>query len=152
MVIESTINISISNKKLLKRYANKFEISVSQLIVFLLNQYLCKQKGRYKTFSRIKYQKLKVGEEWTRVHVWFSADFYEKCLDLRNFHKFSLSAILSQAIDLYLDSITPVKYDNYNKCYIFFSAISDECSMFIKTWEYPGNKKVMQLLNLFENT
>ncbi len=153
MVIETTINISNSNKLLLIETALRNKISVNEMINLLLLKFLKGKFGKYHTFKRIKYQKLCTGDHWKTVHVWFSPDFYEKCLDLRKFHKCSISFILAQAIELYLnETLNSDKCDNYNRHYIFMATLYDNCPIFISTWEFPGEEKAMQILKLYENT
>ncbi len=152
MIIETTINISKSNKKLLQEYALKYDLSINKLTIKLLIKYLNNNIGNYRTFSSIKYQKRINNDPWKTLHLWLSPDFYEKCLDLRKFHKLSLSNILSQAIKLYLKKIQYQKYDNNTTNYIFIGSVYKKCPIFIITWDYPGNKKVKQLLDIYENT
>ena len=152
MVIESTVNISLNKKQKIEFYSNKLNISKNELILKLLFKYLSCNLNNYKTFTRIQYQKKDQDGTWKKIHVWFSTDFYEKCLDLRKFHKLSISYILSIAIDLYLSEIINDQDDNYRHNYIFMSTIFNNCPIFIITWDYPGNKKALQLLNLYNNT
>ncbi len=152
MKIETTLNISESNLLLLKNEVKKTNIPMNKLIINLLFQYLNKRSNHYKTFSRIRYQKRNKTKLWKVKHVWFTPDFYEKCVDLRKFHKLSLSGILAEAIELYLEKISDKKYDNYHKSYIFISTFYNNCPIFIISWEYPGNKKTLELLQIQEKT
>ncbi len=152
MTIESTINISNTNKALLKKSSQQLHITINELITILLNKYLNQQVNYNKIFQRVKYQKLKQNEFWKTQHVWYSNDFYEKCLDLRRFHKFSLSNILSQAIELYLNEILTGEYDNYNKNYALFNSNYNNCTIFFISWDYPGNKVMEKIHEIFENT
>ncbi len=151
MTIETTVHISNINKECIIKTAALLNTSPNKIIIKLLTRYLNKQYGNYKTFSRISYQKKNPGDSWKIMHVWFSSEFYEKCLDLRKFHKLSLSNILSLAIKLYLNDIIHNKCDNYNKNYIVLSTVFNNCPIFILTWNYPGEKKTKELLDIYEN-
>ncbi len=150
MTIETTINISNVNKALLEKIASQLNTSMNVLIIKLLSRYLHNKLGSYKTFSRVSYQKKNVAEHWKCVHVWFSPEFYEMCLDLRKFHKCSLSNILAQAIDLYLDDILSDECDNYFNAYMFFDTISNNCPLFVTIWGYPGNEEAIRILKFLE--
>ena len=152
MVIETTINISDKNKNILNNYAQKLNINVNTLIIKLLGYYLNNQAGKYTTFKRLKYQKKEEGTIWRTLHIWLSSDFYEKCLDLRKFHKFSLSNILSQAINLYLEKISNSQYDNYPKGYLFIHSKHNNSYTFSLAWEIPEINKLTQIYELQEDT
>ncbi len=152
MSIETTINISSTNKVRLIQYSQQLDISSNELIIKLLVKYLNSHHDKYKIYSRVKYQKLADGDSWKRVHVWFSPEFYEKCFGLRLFLKLSLSNILSQAIELYLEDILKGECDNYEKNFIFQSSVYRNCPIFIITWNYPGSKIAEKILEIYEYT
>ncbi len=150
MNINTTLNISDKNDNLLKQKAMLLNLSVNDLIIKLLSSYLNNQKGRYKVFSRVTYQK-KIGNQlWKTIHVSFSPGFYDTCLDLRKFHKFSLSNILSQAINLYLEDIILNVSDNNACSYIFLASDMLDCSFFIITWNKPADKILKKLYEIYK--
>ncbi len=152
MTIETTINISDKNVSLLDQYATSLNISRNQLLIQLIIKFMNYQFGNYECFSRVRYQKKKNNEKWKTKHVWFPCDFYEKCIDLRKFHKLSLSFILALAIQLFLDKLANNECDNYNRSYMFFASNYMGRPFFIITWEYLGNEKAKEILKLCENT
>ncbi len=152
MTIETTLCISNKNKIRLVNYSQKLDISTNELIRKLLVKYLHSYKKQYKIYSRVTYQKLGEGNSLKRIHVWFSPEFYEKCFGLRLFLKLSLSNILSQAIDLYLEDILKGQYDNYEKNFFFQSSIYKTCPIFIIAWNYPGNEIATKILEIYEHT
>ena len=131
-------------------YSQQLDISTNELIIQLLVKYLQSNKKKYKIYSRVTYQRLEKGCSLKRMHVWFSPEFYEKCFGLRLFLKLSLSNILAQAIDLFLDEILHGEYDNYEKNFIFQSSTYNNCPIFIITWNYPGNKVAKKIQEIYE--
>ena len=133
MKIDSTLNISDFNVKLLDNKADQLSISRNCLIIKLLLQYAEKQKNKLIQERRIVYQKKKEGNVWLKKHIWLEPKFYEKCLDLRKFHKCSVSLILAIAIDLYLDEIDN-NTDNYEYYYKFIIINNGKYPIFIVMW------------------
>ena len=102
MTIETTINISKSNKILIENAAFSLKTTKNEIIKNLMLKFLNDNLNNFAGLTRIKYQKKEIGEKWKSIHVWFSPEFYDKCQDIRKFHKLSISHILSIAINLYL--------------------------------------------------
>ncbi len=152
MDIETTVSISNKNKIRLIDYSKQLNISTNQLIIQLLVKYLNSKHKKHKVYSRVAYQKLEEGCSLKRIHVWFSPEFYEKCFGLRLFLKLSLSNILCQAIDLYLEDILQGQYDNYVMNFIFQSSEYMNCPIFIIAWDYPGNEVATKILEIYEYT
>ena len=150
MSIDTNINITDKNHKLLEKNAFKMNITKNELVVKLLTAYLNNQSKNYEVFKRVKYQKKKKHEIWNPIHVWLSPEFYEKCINLRVFHKLSLSNILTLAIQLYLNKIIKGVADNFTKNYIFLYTDLYECPIFIIAWGYPREETVMKLYNLYK--
>ena len=152
MSIETTISISNKNKIRLVEYSQLLDISMNELIIKLLVKYLNSNHKKTKIYSRVKYQKLEEGSVLKRIHVWFSPEFYEKCFGLRLFLKLSLSNILSQAIELFMEDILKGQYDNYVKNFFFQSSLYKNCPIFIIAWSYPGNTIAEKILEIYEYT
>ncbi len=152
MNIETTVNISNINRELLKKKAKSMSIPINTLVIKLFIYYMDTNLGKYKTFSQIKYQKKKNNEFWKTLHISLSPDLYEKCQDLRKFHKLSISHILSLAIKLYLKRIKMKTTDNYRKNYIFINQNFEECPIFIIMWKVPKKNILEKQLKLYEYT
>ena len=146
MKIDTTINISKKNYNILFEFAKELNISLNELIILLLNQFLRSQFKEYKMFVRIKYQKRVKDIKWKTQHLWVTPEFYEKCLDLRKFHKLSLSNILAKAITLYLDKISGKLTDNNANVYMLICSIIDGCSTFITIWNKKGIEKIKPII------
>ncbi len=151
MTIETTINISQKNKSILEKNSETLKISKNDLIKKLIVKFLSQNISNFPDQKRIEYQKRKSGEIWKPVHIWLSPEFYDKCQDLRRFHKLSISHILAKAIILYLHEILKGDFDTYYHNYLFIGFIHNNCPVFIITWDYPGNTFTKQLLNLYDN-
>ena len=151
MLIETTINISKKNYITLKESAEILKITKNELIFRLIIRYFNRKLNNFAGSTRIKYQKNENGQGWKSIHVWFSPEFYDKCQDLRKFHKFSISFILSQAIELYLNELLNGQCDNYLHSYMFFGFTFNNCPIFITTWDYPGNEFTERIFNLYDN-
>ncbi len=152
MDIHTTIHISDYNKLKLERLAVLLNMNVNHITCLLITYYIQKNSKAIKMFSRIRYQKRKNNEKWLRLHVTFSPGFYEKCQDLRKFHKLSISSILSKAIELYSQEIIKNKYDNYFHNYIIFMKIVDDSPQFLILWNYQEEKKMRKLYEMYENS
>ncbi len=152
MTIETTISISNKNKIRLINCSQQLDISTNKLIIKLLVKYINSNYNKTQIYSRVAYQKLERGTTLKRIHVWFSPEFYEKCFGLRLFLKLSLSNILSQAIDLYLEEILKGQYDNYEKNFVFQSSTYKNCPIFIIAWNYPGSEIARKILEIYEYT
>ncbi len=151
MTIETTVNISKNNRTQLENSADYLKISKNELIKRLIVRYLNQNFDNFAGSTRIKYQKRLKGEKWKPVHIWLSPEFYDKCQDLRRFHKLSISYILTKAIELYLNEILQGEHNNYFHNYMFIGFIYNNCPVFIITWDYPGNNFTTELLNLYDN-
>ncbi len=152
MTIETTISISNKNKIRLLNCSQQLDISANELITRLLVKYLHSNNKKYKMYSRVTYQRLEKGCSLKRMHVWFSPEFYEKCFGLRLFLKLSLSNILAQAINLYLDEILNGQHDNYEHSFLFQSSVYKNCPIFIIAWNYPGNEIAKKIQEIYEYT
>ena len=146
--IDSCVNITDNNLKLLEKSAKQLNISRNDLVVKLFIAYLSHQKNKYKVFSRVKYQKKNEHEKWRSTHVWFSQEFYEKCQNIRVFYKLSISFILAESIQLFLEKILRGSTDNYTHTYICFFTKLNNCPVFTILWEYPGEKILTKIYEI----
>ena len=150
MTIETTINITMKNKIILERGAEKLKITKNELVKRLILRYLNKNLEKYAEFTRIQYQKKEESDSWKSIHVWLPSEFYDKCQDLRKFHKLSISFILAKAIGTHLEELLNGINDEYYHNYMFISFIHNGCPVFIITWDYPGNIFTKNILNLYD--
>ncbi len=152
MFIDTTINITDKNRKLIKDYAFKLKITKSQLIVKLLTMYYEDNKNNCKLFKRIKYQKISNDEKWGQMHIWLNNGFYEKCLDMRKFHKLSLSNIVSVALKLYIHLISQKQNNVIHDSYLILKSNEKNSSFIITFTNYPDKTTLNMLYNIFELT
>ena len=152
MTIETTINISMKNKIIIEKSAEKLQISKSEIIKRLFVLFINQNFENFPDLKRVQYQKKKPDEIWKPIHVWFSPEFYDKCQDLRRFHKLLISYILTLAILLYRNKILEGEHDNYHHNYVFIAFKHNHCPILIITWDYPGNTMVEKILQLRGNT
>ena len=146
MNIDTTINITTSNKKLIERYAKKLGTSKSKLVLKLISKFLKKHTLEDKTFIQVAYQKRDLHANWTKLHLWVNCAFYEKCIDLRKFCKKSLSSIVAIAIKKHLQETIENKTDNYPVNYfIFYTKIGNSNLITINWGEYE--EKIIKKIN-----
>lgn len=122
--IHTTVNLSQSQAMVLNESAGKLGIKRSRLAAMLLRKILAKWEKKQGTFVSVRYQKDMSGGGWKRVHVFFEAVDYEVFTDMRNFFKWSVSALLAEAIKLYLDEILACdkkKFKAYHNKYLIHS-------------------------------
>ena len=150
--LKTTCNIRKSQYKLILSSATDRNATISQLVNLLLKRALSKHELKVLTSKTVLYQSrlLNAGDSWHCFPVILEDGVYERCLDLRNVNKVSVSLFLSLAIDLYLKSvITDIEikrsynYSNYYK--VLFIKEGDYCQI-IHTWgeqrlEKGKNKK-----------
>jgi hypothetical protein len=105
MKIETTLNI---NRNILTRldYVSKVvNKSRTYIIRLLLGKMLDDERNLNQYWSRIKYQKRDLPDNWSTFHLILREDEYEFCLDLRKVYKMSLSHVIAFAVNKYLDKI-----------------------------------------------
>ena len=152
MNVDTNINITDNSHRKLKAGASRLKITKNELVILLITKYLTEQEGKYEMLSRVRYQKKQDHESWDPIHVWFTPAFYNKCLNLRMFHKLSLSYILKQAMMLYLDEIFQSPTDNCYNQFIFLSTVIKNCPIFIITWGYPQQEIIHKLYKIYKNS
>ena len=137
MKIDTTLNVGKENVGILKESAELMNITRNELIVKLISRYMSENKNSMILHKSSDYQKRKGKKYYRAVRVGFEEKFYEKCFDIRRFHKLSLSLILFIAIENYLDDIIKGKgvTDNYSSFYFCYFANGSISPIFIITWK-----------------
>ena len=142
MCIETTINI---NKDLLEKVTDA-SIEMEKSVGFVFSALLVRVVRYYKVedakvFKRIKYQDKDKKRNWKRKHLYLREAEYEYCLDLKKAMKMSLSKILREAIQKFLDEIVfevmnkNKQPDNYHiSNYCFLSKTIDDIILFQFYW------------------
>lgn len=113
--IHTTVNLSREHATILNESAVKLRVSRSKLVVLLLRKLLVNLKKRKCNFTSVQYQKNAGHNGWKKVHVFFEPVDYEVFTDMRNYYKWSVSALLAMAIDRYLDEILEGGKENFEK-------------------------------------
>lgn len=114
-------------------------ISRGELIVALLNRIMKDTRHSVRTGTLVRYQKRRPRAEWRRIHARFEADEYEFFLDLRKLLKMSLSHILADAVEKYIDAIineTEVDNNLYRN-YMIIKEEIDSIPCWVLIWGYP---------------
>ncbi len=142
MIIDTTVNISKKNRKIIDKISNDFKISKNEVIIYLIQQYLNTINNDPKIFSRVSYQPRDSFAEWKAIHVYFSPGFYEKCSDLRKIFKLSLSYIIAIAINQYSSNNQQNRLDNYPVQYFFFYKNNQNCSTISIIWGIPSQEEL----------
>ncbi len=151
MNIDTTINITDKNLSLLNEYSNLLNINRNELIIKLINKFIIHEMENFEFFRRVRYQKKKENETWKMIHLWLNTDLYEKCLDLRKFHKLSLSYIICKAIELYLFFLLEEDFESGSNNYIFLSSMYNDCPFFVTGWNIPDANNLLKVWDTFYN-
>ncbi len=105
MEIETTICIGYENLNRIEDAAATANVSVGQMISTLL-KYAYGKKGKPAgEFGAVRYCSRGGRGYWQRLHVKFRVDEYEFCIDLRKVWKMSVSFIVDEMIEQYLDEM-----------------------------------------------
>lgn len=140
-MIETTININIVLKNRLIRISALSGKSQRAIISFLLHKLKDESGRNVKTWRRVRYQKRDPQKRWSNHHIVLSPGEYEYCSDLRKVCKFSLSGLISYAIEKYLNDtalLYDIDTDNYHcSNYIFSNIIIDGVVCWQFYWGIP---------------
>ena len=144
MLIESTIYVNKSILDILNKGALITGRSRSCIIKILMQRVMRDNQKLIKSYSRIKYQKRDLKENWHRLHIVLNEYEYEYYLDMRKFFKMSVSFILAYAVMRYLDEIMNVllkrikSTDNYFcKNYVFIKRTINSVICWQTYWGIP---------------
>lgn len=104
-MIKTTINIKVEVYDKLKAVADQKNVEIEEIIIVLMRYFSKKFRKQLKTWKAIQYQERKPIECWRKVHVRWYGDEYEFLIDLRKIHKKSVSRLITEAVNLFLDDI-----------------------------------------------
>ena len=149
---DTTINITDTYRELIVKTAKKLNISKNELMIRLIKKYMNKNSGNLERFCSIQYQTKSESEKLVKEHLWIDNIFYEKCQDVRRFHKLSVSFVLALAIKLYIDTITTKTTDIYRDYFFSYSTIINNSPIYITAWTAPDKKTAQKLQQLYSNT
>lgn len=138
---ETTVNIGVDVYARLKRAADAAGISRNMMVSAVITYACRKAKPRAVVRGLVKYQGRSDMTDWRRVHVRFRDDEYEFFHDLRKVWKMSVSFILTEAIENYLDELIPkliknpdnYRYQNYASSRI----VVDDMVCWVFYWGMP---------------
>lgn len=116
--ISTTLYVNIKILEKINLAGNIKNISSNEIISILLRKMLKKYKNKFKFYHPVKYQKKDPKKQWKRHHVKFNDVDYELFTDQRKFYKLSVSLLLTQAVEEYLDELLNEERpkDNYQNC------------------------------------
>jgi hypothetical protein len=144
MKIETTINVNRIIMIRLDDVSRKLNKSRMYIIRLLLAKMLEDNRISHHHWSRIRYQKRDLPENWHTFHLTLREDEYEYSLDLRKVYKMSLSHAIAYAVNKYLDRLysqfakNMENSDNYlYKNYLISHKIIDGIHCWKYYWGYP---------------
>jgi hypothetical protein len=153
MCIKTTINIRKDIITKLNHASRILQISKINIVRILLRKY-SEHNLEVVMFSSVKYQKRDESSNWHTFHLNLHEDEYEYYGDFRKIYKKSLSLIITDAVNKYLDLIIN-RINSSNKCntdsyrlknYIFFKKKLDGITCGIYFWGLPDNKTLMRYI------
>lgn len=141
MNIETTININPDVFRMISKAVLLTGQSKNQIISSLMRRIGDDHDAMVATWSRVRYQKRYNNVHWCHLHLTLRPDEYEYFLDLRKIFKFSVSFLVSYAVEKYLDEILDNLSkgdDNYRyKNYMITRVIVDGVISWILSWGIP---------------
>lgn len=146
MLIETTLHVHKNILHELDRVVSLIGESRNSIIKFLIQRIMHDNKRMIKTYSRIKYQKRDLKENWRNINVVFNEYEYEYCQDMRKFFKMSVSLILAYAVLRYLDEVINKEKstDNYLYCnYILVQKIINDVICWQIYWGIPPQLNIL---------
>jgi hypothetical protein len=153
MCIKTTINISKDIITKLNNASRILKISRINIVRILLKKY-SEHNLEVVMFSPVKYQKRDDSSNWHTFHLNLQEDEYEYCGDFRKIYKKSLSLIITDAVNKYLDLIINKinrsnirNTDSYRlKNYIFFKRKKDGITCGTYFWGLPDKITLMRYI------
>jgi hypothetical protein len=139
--METTLNIHIEILEKINLSAQRYGISRSEVITYLIKKAIDDTKNPICIGKMIQYQKKSKPEDWHTFHLQVRMDDYEYLLDLRRLLKMSVSLILAYVVEKFLNKgITLNITDNYQfKNYIIAREVIDNIISWKIVWGYPYN-------------
>ena len=139
--METTLNIHADILKQIARAAQANGISLSEMIVLLIQKATADIANPGRVGRMVQYQGKRSPREWHVFHVQVREDMYEYWLDLRKLLKMSVSLILAYAVKKFLCKLMKINCtDNYlYKNYIIVKEVIDSVIVWKFIWGYPPN-------------
>lgn len=104
-MIRTTINLKIEVYQKLKTAAECKGVAIEDLIMVVMKFFSKKLRRMLLVGHAVQYQERDAEVLWEKVHVnWFREE-YEFLIDLRKVHKMSVSRLITEAVEKYLDEI-----------------------------------------------
>lgn len=116
MLIETTININYKALLRVCRVAGKLGRSRRTIMSWLLGRLSDDRDISPVSWSRIRYQKRDISNNWENPHLYLTPAEYELFLDLKKVYKMSGSYLIAYAIEKYITELLHKKArlaDNY---------------------------------------
>lgn len=156
MITKTTINIKQSYTDEIHSISSRFNVTFSYIINVLIKKALKKHSFTSRLLSKVAYQKRLTNDTndyWRCQSVSFQPDIYEKCLDLRNVSKISVSFFISSAFRSFIDEVIKelemgIDSDNYSANYVIFQSSSDGYNIITHIWDIPTEDKLIQIQKL----
>jgi len=104
-MIKSSVYINTAKMQKLEEFSADKGLDFDDVVALLLRKILSAGNLYAKKFVAVKYQAADPDKNWKTATVYFEDVDYEFFTDMRKFFKESVSLLLSQAIDLFLDTI-----------------------------------------------
>ena len=121
MDFETTTCISLKHLSLLHEYADKLDIPLRSLIVYMIMYAAKHEKRKAEAFKQIRYRKRNADNPWKRVHLVLYQSEYEFLLDVRKLWKVSLAKaiefcvenVLVEFFEYFKKRLKEINTDNY---------------------------------------
>jgi hypothetical protein len=139
--METTLNINVDVLRTITFQACARDVSRSEMIIFLLKKTMDDVSNPGRFGSLVRYQRRVRSEDWHAFHIKFRVDDYEYMLDLRRLLKMSLSLILANAVERYLQKSRKTlqtywkKYKTDKNRYLNYVIIGEIISN-VKCWKF----------------
>ena len=133
--MRTTVNLNLNISNLITNAALLRNLSDSEMIVILLKKVLADLQQPIRMWRLIEYQKRRPHKDWKPVHVNYNENEYEYFMDLKKISKKSLSLIITQAAEKYLQGINDEK-KNYNNL----------CDVYTVTQEYIYSTRCLKII------
>lgn len=141
MKIETTVNMHKQTLERIEQASIILNKSQMYIIRLLMGKLLEDERKFSRAWTRIKYQKRDLPENWTTYHVILREDEYEYSQDLRKVYKMTFSYLIAYAVDKFLDIIlkkfTSKKYSDNTDNYLYKNySISYAMIEGVHCWKY----------------
>ncbi len=104
-MIRTTINLKSEMNQKLKEVAARKGVEVEDIIIVAMKYVSIRYRRQICEGKAVQYQDRDEDGCWVKVHVaWFKEE-YEFLIDLRKIHKKSVSRLVAEAIEQFLDEI-----------------------------------------------